>query len=192
MHDELGQALTGLKMDTVWLERRLGTPVGAGGDVEVTRLVRMRELIDETVHTVRRLATELRPPILDDLGLAAAVQWQAEQFSSRTGIPADVSAPDGVGGTPEVNLTLFRVLQEALTNVVRHAGASRVRIALERHGRELLLTVADDGRGFAPQDGRAGALGLVGMRERITRVGGRLEVTSARGQGTTVTARVPA
>jgi signal transduction histidine kinase len=188
IHDELGHALTALKMDIVWLASKL-----AGERPELDgRLRAMAELADGTIATMRRIATELRPRVLDELGLVEAIEWRAADFSERTGIATELAlaAPEPPP-SPQVAAALFRILQEALTNVARHAAARRVRIELRRDGQALLLRVADDGRGASPAALRSPeSLGLLGMRERAAMLGGTATVQSGR-RGTTVSARLP-
>jgi signal transduction histidine kinase len=193
LHDQVGQALTALRLDLGWLNGKLAT------DRELhARLAAMEKLLDDTLETTRRLSADLRPSLLDDLGLAAALAWQAQDFETRTGIPCEleIADQDASGIEPILGLALYRVLQEAMTNIVRHADAKQVKVRLEARreaGRdELVLTVIDDGRGM-PRSGRSrpGALGLIGMRERLTALGGRLTITSSEGQGTTLEARLP-
>jgi PAS domain S-box-containing protein len=188
IHDQIGQALTALKLDLAGLRARL-----PGGDEEVaTRAGEMDRLIDQTLETTRRLSTALRPPILDDLGLGAAIAWQAREFESRTGIRCTVALDDAAAIDGAGALALFRIVQEALTNVARHAGARAVKIDLVSGEREAVLSVSDDGRGItAEETTRPEALGLAGMRERALVVGGAVEVRGTPGAGTTVTARVP-
>lgn len=188
IHDELGQALTALKLDVAWLRRQL--PVAASPD-SAARLAGMSDALDQTVQAVRRISGELRPRLLDDLGLEAALEWQAESFTSRSDVPCrtDIRLPSQPPS--DIAIALFRITQESLTNVTRHAQASQVvlRLALD-HG-DWLLTIADDGRGM-PVDSMAGpGSGLLGMRERAHLVGGQLAIDSAPGQGTTIHVRVP-
>jgi signal transduction histidine kinase len=192
IHDELGQALTGLKMDVSWLRDRLQR-----GDLDTDILSQkteaMSQLIDTTVQSVRRIATELRPGILDDLGIVAAVEWLAQDFESRTGIRCNFAAD-----CEEINLdrdratALFRISQETLTNVARHSSASAVNISLKQENSSLILQISDNGRGIT-RDEAAGArsLGLLGMRERATSLGGRVDIEGAPGKGTLVTAHIP-
>ena len=190
IHDELGQSLTALKMDLAWVRKRLGR---ATSPEVMERLAQSLCLVGETVHTVRRIATDLRPSILDDLGLAAAVEWQAREFEGRTGIRCTVRAQLRVRRLHrDVATAVFRILQEALTNVARHARAKKVTIHLARQKSDLVLEVADDGRGIPPEAVRSSrAIGLLGMRERATVLGGRVNVEGAPGQGTTIRVRVP-
>ncbi len=189
VHDELGQALTGLKLDLSWLATRL-----ARNRQPVQDKVRtMTEHIDETIHTVRRIATELRPGILDSLGLVAALEWQANEFQSRTGIPCVVTTT--VADTlwdQQFSTVVFRIFQETLTNVIRHAKATRVDVRLAEDGDYLKLSVKDNGRGISEDDiANTRSIGLVGMRERAMLIGGDLSLQGAPGQGTLVTLRVP-
>ena len=188
IHDELGQALTGLKLDLSWLKQR----VDDRGELSswVQSIV---ERIDGTIDSVRRIATDLRPSILDHLGLVAAIEWQAQEFERRTGVKAyvRVSRPDVA--IDDVRATaVFRMLQETLTNVARHAGASRVDIDLTVGNVDLALDVRDDGRGITPAEIAGGrSLGLVGLRERAIACGGMLEIQGTPGRGTHVAVRIP-
>jgi len=194
VHDVLGQALTGLKLDLTWLGHR----VTGGGkttppEVLAERCHAMVELVDGALTAVRRIATELRPAVLDDLGIEAALEWQAGDFQRRTGIDVDIEVPEAPTsiGTDQAT-AFFRIAQEALTNVARHAHATRVTIRLNTVGVEASLLISDDGRGL-PRDtlAREGALGLVGMRERAGLLGGSVDVSGIEGIGTTVVARLP-
>ncbi|HVZ86355.1 MAG TPA: PAS domain S-box protein [Polyangia bacterium] len=191
LHDQVGQALTALKLDLAVVRGQLAG--GALADAG-TRLGAMDTLLDETLETTRRISATLRPAILDDLGLAAAIRWQAAEFTQRTGVACEVRVPDAEATMPPaVALALFRILQEALTNVARHAAAHHVVVELARERGAAALTVADDGRGFGTVEvaGRR-SLGLMGMRERATALGGQVEIVGPAGRGTTVRARIPA
>jgi signal transduction histidine kinase len=189
IHDELGQALTGIKLDISWMQRRLPR------DNDLLAQCRsMVDRIDGTLDTVRRIATELRPSVLDQLGLEAALEWQAQEFSVRTGILVDLDIAVGGATIPEhMASTSFRILQESLTNVARHARASRVAIRLAVVEGELSLEITDDGVGIAPQllNGGTASLGLVGMRERALAAGGELCIIGRPTLGTTVLLKVP-
>ena len=189
LHDELGQALTALKIDTTWLREHMG---GAPADVQ-EKLRSMQSMLDGTVASARRISSELRPLMLDDLGLTAAAEWLAQNFTNRTGIPCELVIGTGDLDLPDPYATaVFRVLQESLTNVTKHAEATQVEATLERDGDGVVLTVQDNGRGFATGDPRnPGSFGLVGLRERALLVGGEVRVDSAPGQGTRVELRVP-
>jgi PAS domain S-box-containing protein len=188
IHDELGQALTALRMDVSWLRTRLPSPA----ETVLAKLRSMEELIDDTISRARRICSELRPGILDDLGLPAAVEWQAQEFEHRTGVCCEArsSLPDR-GLDRDVATALFRILQESLTNVARHAQATLVKVDLRQEGGRVVLEVADNGRGVAATQPRALSLGVVGMRERARHLGGSLNFTSAPGQGTVVQASIP-
>jgi signal transduction histidine kinase len=188
VHDELGQALTGLKLDLSWL---------AGKDLGERALQRkikaMAARVDDTILTVRRIATELRPGVLDNLGLAAAIEWQAAEFQERTAIRCDVriEVKETVWDR-EFNTMCFRIFQETLTNIVRHAKATRVDVRLSQVDHELVLTVRDNGRGISEEEVvHARSIGLIGMRERVAQVGGQVFFFGLPDRGTTVTMRVP-
>jgi PAS domain S-box-containing protein len=188
IHDELGQALTGLKLDVAWMRSRL--PRGHDMAVECSSII---QRIDATLTTVRRIATALRPSVLDQLGLAAALEWQGHEFGVRTGIHVEMDLSAESGTIPgELGSSVFRILQESLTNVARHARAARVGIRLAQTPTLLLLEVSDDGVGFSPDrlQGTA-SLGVVGMRERALACGGEFSITCEPGGGTTVLLRVP-
>ena len=151
----------------------------------------MKKLIAQLFQLVRDVATALRPPILD-AGISSAIEWQARRFEARSHIPCLVQVPEQLpplSAAKEVGL--FRILQEALTNVLRHADAQTVELTLSVEGRELCLTISDDGRGFEPTAGRSTSFGLVGMRERVLMLGGTLDLHSEPGEGTTLAVRVP-
>jgi signal transduction histidine kinase len=188
IHDELGQALTGLKLDVSWMKSRLPR------DHEMmAQCVSVIQRIDQTLSAVRRIATELRPSILDQLGLAAALEWQGQEFRARTGIDVDIEIlTDDTPIPDDLGSSAFRILQESLTNVLRHAEATRVTIRLERTPTLLTLEITDDGVG-APAvclDGTK-SLGVVGMRERALACGGEFSITGNPDRGTTVLLRVP-
>ena len=192
LHDQLGQELTALKLELLRIRRQLqqACPSTAEGPVGEA-LGQMGTQIDECVDSVRRIASELRPSVLDRLGLGPALEWLAREFERRTGVPCLWEGADPVLTlAPETATALFRVTQEALTNVARHAGAHLVQIGLSEQEGELVLTIQDDGVGLPPGGGRE-SLGLLGMRERIRLVGGALSVEGESGRGTRVVARVP-
>jgi signal transduction histidine kinase len=189
IHDELGQALTALKMDLSWLTSRL--PADGGPLLEKTRA--MAGQIDHMVRSVRELAARLRPEALDELGLPAAIKWQAREFQLRAGIRCNVSVPGEDFVLDQERATaLFRIFQELLTNVMRHAAATKVDVALRQVEGSLLLEVIDDGRGIVETAIRSpSSLGLLGMRERAAPFGGRLEIAPRRGKGTSVRVLIP-
>jgi PAS domain S-box-containing protein len=191
LHDELGQLLTALKMDLAFVRDRL--PAGVGELPE--RAMKMDALLDRTVNSVRRISAELRPLMLDDLGLVDGIAWLVDDFSARSGVRASLTMPEGSdleGLERNVANTLYRVLQESLTNVARHAGAQHAWIALAAEGNYVRLVIEDDGRGIADEDlARPRSLGLKGMRERVRYLGGTLEIGRAVRGGTRVAVRVP-
>ena len=188
VHDELGQALTGLRLDLSWLKSRLKDKPELAERVQsvVTR-------IDGTIDTVRRIATELRPSVLDHLGLVAAVEWQAQEFEKRTGITVRLELSSAHPSVDDARATtVFRILQESLTNVARHAHASHVHISLALGPGAVTLQVADDGRGISEAERTAvRSLGLVGIRERAIACGGECTIEGRPGQGTRVMVRIP-
>jgi signal transduction histidine kinase len=194
IHDELGQALTGLKMDLSWLGHKaseVGPAVLHLGLLEKIRA--MTDLADATIKTVRKIATELRPGVLDDLGLIAAIEWQAQEFQTRTGIQCQVVLPpDEVPLDQERSTAVFRIFQEILTNVARHARATAVDSRLTRAADSLILEVTDNGRGITENEiSGSKSLGLLGMRERALLLGGEVTISGTPGQGTTVTVSIP-
>lgn len=191
LHDELGQTLTSIKLE---LARTTAGLVKLGIDAQIIdRLQSLVGLVDLSTETVRRISTELRPPALDHLGLPAAVELEAAAVGRRTGIRCRVS----IGREPirldqEQSTTIFRVFQEALMNVVRHAHASAVRVRLRQAARTFTLDVRDNGRGISKQElSSPQSIGLLGMRERAQLSGGRVEITGRPGRGTTLTVSMP-
>jgi PAS domain S-box-containing protein len=189
LHDELGQALTALKIDVGWLRQHLGEPPPEVG----RKLAAMQVLLDGTVAAARRISSDLRPLMLDDLGLTAAAEWLVHNFTNRTGLACDLALGAGDLDLPDpYATTVFRVLQECLTNVAKHAEASQVEVNLEREAGGVVLTVRDNGLGFVPEGPRSpNSYGIVGVRERAYLVGGEVAIESAPGRGTCVTLRVP-
>jgi signal transduction histidine kinase len=189
IHDELGQACTAIKMDLALIGRK-ATKKQARLRAKVDSAI---QLVDGMIVTLRRIASELRPRTLDDLGLMAALEWQSEEFESRTGIPCRVALPEEpLVLDPELSTAIFRIFQESLTNIVRHAQATRVEARLEREAGQLVFQVRDNGRGFDPQEVKARrSLGLVGMQERALLLNGEFKVDGVPGAGTTVTLRIP-
>jgi len=175
-------------MDLSWLKASL--PRDQKLLIEKTET--MSQLVEGTVRALRKVYTEMRPAMLDDLGLSAAIEWQAEEFQRRTGIKCEVTATGRTGLDPALATALFRVLQETLDNVERHAGASTVKVSLAEEGGNLLLEITDDGRGMTKkQMSSSRSVGLIGMRERVHPWGGRVKIRSPEGKGTTVAVEVP-
>ena len=188
IHDDLGQSLTAVKMDVSWLASRM--PAGNGQIQE--RIRATVKLADDLIKSVRRISTALRPGILD-LGLTSAVEWQVQEFQTRTGIACRLFLPPHeVAVASNVSTALFRIFQEALTNIARHAECTTVEVNLEEQANRVILRVRDQGRGFDETDpGLAKSLGLLGMRERAAMLGGHVSIRSSPGEGTSVTAWIP-
>lgn len=189
LHDELGQQLSTLQIDITCLETQL-----LPGQEKIAQGLReMEQQLDASIRTVQRIATGLRPSLLDDLGLAAAIEWQAKDFTKHTHISCPTSIhPEPMAVDPELSTALFRILQETLTNVARHAKATEVRIEVRQDGGGATLEVRDNGRGIEPRElSSPQSLGLIGMRERIRPWEGTLEIIGKPGQGTTVRVFVP-
>ena len=194
VHDELGQALTGLKMDLAWMEKKLAETTQLPSLRTVRQMThRMPEVVDEIISTVRKIATELRPGVLDDLGLEAAIDWQIQDFQKRTRIKCEfVSDLKDTPLSKDRATAAFRIFQETLTNIVRHAGATQVNIRLGASHGKLLLEVQDNGKGVTARDlSGAKSLGLLGMRERAMMLDGEVTIVGRRGKGTTVRLRIP-
>jgi PAS domain S-box-containing protein len=189
IHDELGQALTVLNIDLAWLSARMPATDATGRE----RLRDMTAMVDTLLTSVRRIGTELRPDILDDLGLTAAIEWQLQEICKRTGLTYRLSTPAAEVVLTQTHATaIFRIFQEALTNILRHAAARKISVRLSRRPDVLILTIADDGRGITPgQLDDRHSLGLLSMRERAYLLGGEVVITGAAGKGTTVTLRMP-
>ena len=186
IHDELGQALTALKIDVDWLGERLPKEGKVG-----ERLQSMSRILLDTVESVRRIASHLRPGMLDDLGLAAAIEWQIDQFMARSGIECELSMNrEEFSADERLSICIYRIVQEALTNVARHSGARRVDVLLEEHPGSFRIEVRDDGKGF-DVDLLRHSYGLLGIRERVEMQGGEVEVASRPGNGTLLRASIP-
>lgn len=194
LHDELGQALTALTFDVANVQRQVtSVPTNGEGSDLATPLQRIQQRLHDTIETTHRICTELRPAMLDQLGLAAAIEWQAKEFEGRTGILCDLILPTEEPALSNSAATAtFRILQEVLTNVARHSKATEVRIELAYDKNELRLDVTDNGKGAADAEiSRAGRLGILGIRERALAVGGGVEIGALPGRGTLVSLRLP-
>lgn len=189
IHDELGQSLTAIQMDLAWLGARL-----PAGDPSLTLQVqRMKRLTDTTIESIHRISTELRPILLDDLGLTAAMEWQVQEFQRRTGVRCDahLNCKDSLVDK-NLSTALFRIFQETLTNVTRHAKATLVKMRLVLKGDELCLDVSDNGKGITPkQIADPQSFGIVGIRERVNLWGGSVKITGKLQKGTTIKVRIP-
>ena len=189
IHDEFGQSLSALKLDLAWLSRR----IRENEDELHPKITSMTELVDRTIKMVRRIASDLRPGLLDDLGLLAALEWQSREFASRTGIHVDLTLPDddlNIG--KDLDITIFRIFQETLTNVARHADADWVTAEFSISPRSVTLVVQDNGRGIREDEiSNSTSLGLLGMRERAFAQGGEISIHGNQDKGTTITLQMP-
>lgn len=189
IHDELGQSLTAIQMDLAWLNTRLPP-----GDLSLTgKIQHMRQLLDTTIDSVHRISTELRPTLLDDLGLTAAMEWQVQEFRDRTGIEckAHLNCNENLV-EKDLATTLFRVFQETLTNITRHAEATLVNVGLTCKGNKLHLDVSDNGKGITPQQADdPKSFGIVGIRERVNLWGGGISIIGKPQKGTTIKVVIP-
>ena len=192
LHDELGQVLTSLKLEFTWLVDQIRTGEPKPGVQLVDKLQSLIGLVELSIATVRRISGDLRPAVLDYLGLAAAIQWEATKFEARTGIRCRFrSRLKSKFLERERAVAVYRILQEALTNVVRHAHAGAVQIELSERGRLLALSVKDNGRGITKAESSSvSSIGLLGMRERARLFGGVVTIAGVRGRGTTVKVQV--
>ncbi|MGD0648044.1 MAG: CHASE3 domain-containing protein [Acidobacteriaceae bacterium] len=189
LHDQLGQALTCIKMDLDWIVRKHG----AGGDVWVSMVHDAMRVVDSNIALVRRIATELRPQLLDSMGLRAAIEWEIEQFQRRSGVRCVVRLTEhSLDLSNEKNIAVFRIFQEAMTNIARHADAKNICVDLEREHDDVVLKFQDDGIGFSSDlMEQMQSLGLLGMYERALVMGAHLEIKSKPNQGTAIILRVP-
>jgi PAS domain S-box-containing protein len=188
IHDELGQALTALNMDVYWLRKHIdkaNLPL-----VEKTRA--MSELINQTVQSVRRICLELRPWLLSDFGLSAAIEWQAKEFGKRTGIHCTIaSQPEDIVLPQNLSIAIFRIFQETLTNIIRHAEASQVEISLLQDHDHFAMDVTDDGKGIGEEQmHKPHSFGLIGIQERVREFAGEVSISSGK-QGTNISVKIP-
>jgi signal transduction histidine kinase len=193
LHDRVGQNLTALSISVDILKTQLP---GNGNEAFRSRLDDAAALLESTAGSIENVMSELRPPMLDDYGLLPALQWYANEFSGRTGIEVMVDGDERIERLPQASeIALFRIMQEALNNIAKHAHARRVHIVLEHTASEFIMSVSDDGVGFdaAPVSvsSRRPGLGMVTMRERTQAVGGQFEIGAASGRGTRVVVRIP-
>lgn len=192
VHDELGQSLTGLKMKIHILKRQASLSGDDNGPI-ADGLDELIHMTDSTIATVRRIASELRPSLLDDFGLVAAIEYQVQEFGRRTAIASDfVSKSESIDLGTERNTAVYRIVQEALTNIARHASARNVSVELEERPDQINLTIRDDGRGMLEATTRGKSLGMIGMHERSRMIGGELKIETMPAAGTTVRLRIPA
>jgi PAS domain S-box-containing protein len=194
VHDEMGQALTGLKMSLSWMGKKLSEAGdGVPRSLFLEEITSMSKLADSTIQRVREISTELRPGVLDDLGLTAAIEWQAQEFQTRAGIRCSfTSSPANITLDQDRSTAVFRILQETLTNVARHANATRVDIRLKENASNLILEVRDNGKGITEREiSNSKSLGLLGMRERALFLGGEVNIRGTPGKGTSVRVQIP-
>jgi signal transduction histidine kinase len=189
IHDELGQALTTMKLELSLLREEIVQDATAA----TNRVQSLKLQVDETIHSVKRLITKLRPGLLDDLGLPAAIEWQANDFQQRTGIVCEViTEPEEININSEISTAMFRIFQETLTNITRHAGATRVMVNLLLSDDALALQVHDNGRGITLEEIHdPKSFGLIGIRERAQYWQGTVEIIGKQGSGTTIMVRFP-
>jgi signal transduction histidine kinase len=189
VHDELGQSLTGLKLQLTWLSGRLPKNLSALQKKAHT----LADTIDEIIHAVRRIATELRPGLLDTAGLTAALEWQTNEFQKQTGIQCRVTV--AIRDTildQDLNTAFFRIFQETLTNIIRHANATKVEVRLAETAEHFIMEVKDNGRGISENEiQNTKSIGLIGMSERAALLGGEIRWRGEPGKGTTVSVRIP-
>ena len=189
LHDELGQALTALQMDVAWFKQRMPQ----GEPALPAKLERMEALLNTTVAATRRIAADLRPLVLDDLGLLAAIEWLTESFTQRTGVDCEIKFSSKDLDISESQASaVFRTIQESLNNVAKHAHASRVELAIDQDDSQIKISVRDDGVGFTPQEARKPrSFGLLGLRERASMLGGQASVITSPGKGTHIEVSFP-
>jgi PAS domain S-box-containing protein len=188
LHDELAQSLTALKMDTIWLRDNGAAQPDAAAD----KLGDMVKMLDTTVAATRRIAADLRPLLLDDLGLQPAIEWLANNFTQRTGVPCEVNVDEDLELEEPYATAVFRIVQESLANVAKHAAATEVNVLVARTAQAVVLEVSDNGRGFetsAPR--KPHSLGLMGLRERAHLLKGAASIESEPGRGTRIEVRIP-
>ncbi len=187
LHDELAQSLTALKMDAIWVRDHLASDAAGAA----AKLAGMLEMLDASVAATRRIAADLRPLVLDDLGLLAAIEWVVHNFTQRHGIPCALDMHESLELDEPYATAVFRIVQESLANVGKHAHATQASVAVVRERGEIVITVRDNGTGFDPDAARQPqSLGLIGLRERAQLLEGSVQIDSAPGQGTRVEARI--
>ena len=189
IHDELGKGVMGLKLDLSWIRKKLS---GDRGGVAQRVDSALRD-IDEIIRTVQRISTNVRPAMLDDLGIGAAIEWQAGEFTRRTGTACKVFLePADIVLEKDRSTALFRIFRESLTNIARHAGATSVAVGLEKRRNHVRLEIEDNGKGITEKEISAPrSFGLIGMRERVLPFGGEIDIRGFPGRGTTITVRLP-
>lgn len=186
LHDDLGQALTAVKIDLAIIKQKVSE------DEVVSKIDKVVTLVSQTIKTVQRLTSQLRPEIIDDLGLEAAIRWYTKEFGERNGIDIFLEMDSDISISPDDSITLFRVMQESLTNIARHAKASKIEISLLLSGKQINFKVSDNGTGIPDLKlSSKKSFGLIGMRERAVTLGGNFEISSEPGKGTVVCLSFP-
>jgi signal transduction histidine kinase len=187
VHDELGQSMTALKMDLNWVRENIGQK-----EASVEKLNKMIEMTNVIIRKVQHISSELHPGILEDLGLSSAIEWYCEEYEQRTGISCSLFLEEETSGSSIQNLTLFRILQEALTNVIRHAKATHVKVRLFSENNKIFLIIEDNGIGISREKIESGkSIGLIGMRTRAQQGGGTIEFSSLKEGGTRIITHIP-
>ncbi len=188
-HDDMGQALTVLRFDLAWIDKRLTEDQKNLSD----KIIMASELVLKTVKTVQRVSSDLRPTLLDDLGIIAAIEWQAEEFQNRTGIKCGLTVePSEIILDDKLSIEIFRIFQEALTNVARHADATKVKVVLKDSDGKLVLKIKDNGRGITEKEiTDPQSIGIIGIKERIYPWDGKIAISGIQGEGTTITVTIP-
>lgn len=193
LHDELGQTLTAIKLDLSWLERQISGFPAEFSSLLLLKIRFMLKLIQDTIRAVQRISADLRPAILDKVGLPAAIEWQTQQLAQRAGLVSELDIDPRIVVDKAKSVALFRTFQEILTNIIRHAQATQIAIKLKRQNGSILMEVTDNGRGISEEQlSNPTSLGLTGMRERIRLMGGDIQISGGSGQGTTVRITIPA
>jgi signal transduction histidine kinase len=188
IHDELGQQLTVMKMDASWINKKLTTSDKPIQD----KMNELLLMIDHTVKSIRRISSELRPSLLDDLGLVPAMEWHLDEFEKRSGITKEFQLINEIPQLPDnIKINIFRIFQESLTNVARHSEATHVIVRIELKNNEVILTITDNGKGFSTDSTKKKTLGILGMKERTLMIGGVYNITGVAGKGTTVSVVIP-
>ena len=187
IHDELGQIMAAVRMNVVWL--KMGY---ADHKVIIEKSSEILELIDGTIKSVRRICSELRPDVLDHLGLGAAIQWQAEEFAKRSGIPCKVTVGDDLQVDSDRSIALFRIFQEALTNILRHANATNILVTLKDGNGKVILEISDNGKGITEEEiSKPDSFGLLGMHERVFPWKGSVIISGSPNKGTRIEVTIP-
>ncbi|MCK9311236.1 MAG: response regulator [Bacteroidales bacterium] len=187
VHDELGQSMTALKMDLSWVRQNLDKK-----DQIEQKMGKMIEMTDDVIRKVQHISSELHPGMLDDLGLVAAIEWYCGEFEERTGIPCKLSLDDMDSEITTINLTLFRILQEALTNVIRHSKATTTKVDLINQKDEITLRISDNGHGIPQEKLNSGkSFGIIAMRQRVQQCGGNIDFLCNSKNGATIEVKIP-